>query len=318
MPTEDHPEKTDEQVAAEKQFEQCCNDYGKAINEGRHQDAEGIAMQMMQLAMVRAMNEKPSQEMIWKQMAGECEDRGNWAGAEEAFRNALALEHQGKVREVAVKTHLDLAALYEMLGRGPEALAEIDAAIELSHNSEITAIRTMALEAKAKILLAASDPAAAKAIALDALGPIPDDKLHDLMKARMLALLARCDALLGDLQAAEDTLSKALKLVQPYSDNSFMGGLQGFFAHSAETKAVILAHRGKPKEAAASFAETLSRARIIAEQPHLQGLRHSYRLAEVLKRYALYLDAADRPTEAAEARSESESLLRHLQLPVSQ
>jgi tetratricopeptide (TPR) repeat protein len=317
MPNEDHPDEALEQPELEKQFEQCCNDYGKAINEGRHDDAEAIAMQMMQLAMLRAMNEEPSQEMIWKQMAGECEEQGNWAGAEEALRNALTLEREGKVRELPVKTHLDLASLYEMLGRDTEALAQINAAVELSHDSEIMAIRTMALEAKAKMLLVANDPAGAKEVALDALGPIPDDKLHELMKARMLVLLGRCDAVLGNLEPAEEAVSRAMELVRPYGENKFLGGLQGFMAQSAATTAAILSGRGKLKEAAESFAESIERARTIAEQPHLCGPRSNYRLAQALSKYATYLDAAKRGAEAAAARAESEALLRALRLPVS-
>ena len=316
MPNDEQRDKADEAADLQKQFEQCCEDYGKAINEGRHQDAEALTMQMMQLTMVRAMNEEPSQEMIWKQMADECEEHGNWAGAEEALRNALNLEREGKVRELPVKTHLDLATLYEMLGRDAEALAEIDAAVELSHESEIMAIRTMALEAKAKMLLAANNPAGAKEIALDALGPIPDDKLHALIKARMLVLLARCDTFLGNIEAAERDVNRAIELVRPYGENQFLGGLQGFFAQSAAATAAILASRGKLTEAANSFGETIERARTIAGQPHLRGARSNYRLAQALIKYAAYLDAADRRDEAAGARAESESLLQTLQLRV--
>jgi tetratricopeptide (TPR) repeat protein len=315
MPTED--EKTAEQSAIEKQFEQCCIDYGKAINEGHHQKAESLAMQMMQIAMLRAMNEKPSQEMIWKQMAGECEERGNWAGAEEALKNALAIERDHKTRELAVKTHLDLAGLYELLGRRNEAIAEIDAAVERSRDSEIEAIRAMALEAKTKILLANGDAAAAKETAADALRAIPDEKIHALIKARLLVLLGRSNAVLGDLSEADAILKRALELTSPYGDSNFMGGLQAFFAQVAETNAIILFARGKKADAATAFSQSVARARTIAEQPHLRGPRSNHHLASILKQYAGYLESAERSTDAAAARSESETLLRQLQVPAS-
>ena len=284
---------------------------------GVNQDAEGIAMRMMQLAMFRSMNEEPTQDLIWKQMAGECEERGNWAGAEEALKNALALDQEREKREFAMKTHLDLASLYELLGRREEQMAQIEVAVEITRNSEITVLRTMALEAKAKALLANGDPVAAKVVARDAVDGTPDDKLHELMKARVLVLLARCEALLGDLDSAERALNQALGLTRVYSDNKFMGGVQSFYAGAAEARAVIHNARGEKKEAAAAFGEAVSRLRAIGGQLHLQGPRSSYRLARALKAYATYLEWADRPAEAAEARKESEEILCRIQIPVS-
>lgn len=306
-----------EKERMEKEFEQCCNDYGKAINEGRHQDAEEIGMRMMQLAMLRSMNEEPSQDMVWKQMARECEERGNWAGAEEAFKNALAIEREHERREFSMKTLLDLAFLYEILGRREEQMAQIEAAVEITRESEIATLRNMAFEAKAQALLANDDLAAAKSVACNAVEGTPDDNLHALTKSRALVLLARCEALLGGPDAAERILNQAVELTRAYGDSAFMGGVQGFYAGAAVTSAVIQNARGKKKEAATAYGEAVARARTIVEQPHLQGVRSSYRLAQLLKTYATYLEAAEMPADAADARKESEEILGRLQIPSS-
>jgi tetratricopeptide (TPR) repeat protein len=174
--------------------------------------------------------------MIWKQMAAQCEEQKNWAGAEEALKNALVIEHENPRRELAVKTHLDLASLYQMLGRGQEALAEIESAVERSYNSEIEMIRAMALEAKARALLLQSDYAGARSVAADALAGIPDDKLYALMRARLLVLLARCDAHAGALDAAERHLDDARQRTSAYTDNGFLGGLQAYIAQASEVR----------------------------------------------------------------------------------
>jgi tetratricopeptide (TPR) repeat protein len=303
-----------ERQRIEKEFEQCCNDYGQAIKEDRHLEAEAIAMRMMHISMLRAATEEPSQTIVWMQMADQCEEQANWAGAEQAHRNAIATALAEKNREFAMKPHLDLAGLYEMLGRDKESMAEINAAVELVKDSEITILCGMALEAKAKALLSAGETSAAKDTVLDALRAVPDDKLHALVRARLMVLGARCEAMFGEMIAAEKMLSQARELTQAYADSEFLGGLQSFFAQASEVSALILESRGMKSEALANYREALTRIQTMARQPHLQGIRTRYRLAKTLERYANYLEAAGSIPEAFEARQESEGLLRALRL----
>jgi tetratricopeptide (TPR) repeat protein len=303
-----------EKERLQKEFEECCNSYGKAIEEGRHKDAEGLVMQMMQLAMLRSMNEEPSQEMVWTNMAAECEGQGNWAGAEEARRNALARALEDPKPEIAMKAHLDLAGLYEILNRRDEALAEVNAAVELGRKSEITTIRTMAFDAKARILLWRGENAAAREIILEALNLIPDEKIQHLSKAKILLLLARCELLGGETERAQQTLNEAMGLVRPYGESQFLGGVQAFYVQAGQVGAAICSARGERERAIEVSLESVTRARGLTGQSPSQCPRSTYRLSQALKRHAEYLEAGQRPADAAKARAESMELRRQVHL----
>jgi tetratricopeptide (TPR) repeat protein len=131
MADDPEPEDAIESQRLQAEFEQSCLDYGEAIKEGRHEDAEEIAMKVMQLSILRSMTEEPSPTLAWMQMASECEEQGNWAAAIDAHQHAIAAARAEANPAFAMKPHLDLAGLYDILGRGPEAMSQIDAAVEL-------------------------------------------------------------------------------------------------------------------------------------------------------------------------------------------
>lgn len=266
------PNETGEAEAFDEHFQQRCLDYGKAIEEGRHQAAETAAIEMFQMAMMKAATEEPSQETIWSQMAYECEERGNWTAAVEARRKVLELAQAHEKPEFAIKPHLDLAGLYALLGKSEEAREEIGVAVELASKSDIRPLLVMALEGKAKLELSENCAEQARAAVREALAAIPAEKLFDLQKARVLVLLANCEARCGALESAEEVLGAARGLMAPYGDSGFMGGVQWCFARMAEVRAMIHHGRGEHAAAITTYGEVVARERGIAEQPHLQGV----------------------------------------------
>ena len=66
-------------------------DYVKAVIEKRDDEADGMLIGFITAAMDDAML-NPSPELVWINLAMECEEIGNWAAAEDARKKVLEID----------------------------------------------------------------------------------------------------------------------------------------------------------------------------------------------------------------------------------
>ena len=307
-----------ESSGAEKtgsQFETRIAEYTKAVNEGRGQEVDGMLLEMLLAAGAEAMAD-PSPDLIWKNIANECEEMGHWAAAEDAHKKSLELAKEHPNPAFALKPHLDLAGFYEMLDRKEEALPHIEKALELARNSEIESLLRMALDAKLSPDLAPQTFEEICQEAESALKGLPPERIYDTTKAFFLLIQARCMVELGKFEAAEKYLADTRQFIGETNQSGFLVGYQGFHARVAAVMAKIHAGRGETSQAIRAFSETITRQRTIEEQPQVAGVRTRYRTACALRTFGDYLEKGGMMLEANQARAEANQILKELKLPV--
>jgi tetratricopeptide (TPR) repeat protein len=285
----------------------------KATNEGRDDDAAGLMLEMLRLASEQA-EANPSPSIVWQTMAHECEERGNWEGAEEAYRNAVAASRQEANPACAVKPLLDLAGLYRMLGRKEEALAQVEEARILADQSGIPSLVLMVLEAKLTLPLDSHGLTAIRESAKECFNNTMPERIGDPSRARSLLVQALCAERLGELGGPERLISVANSLMEGIAGNNFMTGLHSYHAGVAELMARIRAGQGEIETAIQALNEAVSRRRTIDEQPHVHGPRTRFRLAEALFRLADCLEKGGRAAQAGSTRAEADAIVESLKL----
>jgi tetratricopeptide (TPR) repeat protein len=167
--TAEEQAKKEEQAHMEKRF----LEYGDAINASDHARAETIMLEIFEKIALQAMTEEPTQRRTWELLKSECEDQGNWIGAEEAQRKVLELALEEPNPLLSVKPHLDLAGLCRLNGKYEEASAEIEKALSKARASDILHLSLMALEAKGRLLIEMQSFEEADKILREALASIP-------------------------------------------------------------------------------------------------------------------------------------------------
>jgi len=301
-----------ENAAEPSLLEQRVVEYVKAVNEGR--EIEGSLMEMLAMAGAQAMAD-PTPDLIWKTLARDCEENGNWAGAEEAYKKVLELAKEHPNPAFPLKPHLDLASLYKMLGKKDEARAHIEIALGLARKSEIQSLLLMALESKSTCDLGERELEEISAAAKEGFETTPNERIYHLVKARFLLLQARCAAEFAKYDAAESLMAAARGFVGERDQSDFMTGYQWYHSRAAEVVAKIHAARGETAQAIDAYSETVARERTINSQPHVQGIRSRYRLALTLQTFANYLETGEKIAYAMQTRVEAEEILKSLKLP---
>jgi tetratricopeptide (TPR) repeat protein len=257
----------------------------------------------------------PSPELVWINLAIECEEIGNWAAAEDARKKVLGITVGSANPATSIKPLLDLARLYQMLGRSEEAHSQIETALRLAHESGISSLVLMALESKYQLGPGDRELNDIREAAIASFDAIPNERVFDLTKARFLLLQAQCAVASGELETAEAQMIRADELVSERKQTGLMAGYQWFHSRAAELSASIHAARGEHSEAISAFSKSVERERAIDSQPHVRNFPTRYRLATTLSSYANHLEAGGKLDDAASVRAEADAMLREMKLP---
>ncbi len=304
--TAEEQAKQEEQAHMEKRF----LEYGDAINANDHARAETIMLEVFQTIALKAMTEEPTQRRAWETLESECEDQGNWVGAEEAQRKVLELALEEPNPLLSIKPHLDLGGLCQINGKFEEAAAEIEKALVKARSSDVLHLSLMAWEAKGRLLIELQRFEEADRVLREAVASIPEEKIYALAKARVITTLARSQAHSnGDHDFALKLLADAEELISPYGNNAFLSGLQAARGNMADVAASIYAARGDLPKALEFSERAVKHRRNICEQPHTASGSNRYRLGKTLKQHAQYLMSAGREKEAEEALAGSAALM---------
>jgi tetratricopeptide (TPR) repeat protein len=291
-------------------MEKRLQEYGDAINANDHARAETIMLEIFQKVALQAMAEEPTQRRTWELLESECEEEGNWIGAEEAQRKVLELALEESNPLLSVKPHLDLAGLYRINGKYEEAAAEIEKALSKTRNCNILHVSLMAVEEKGRLLIETQSFEEADKILREAVASIPEEKVYAISKARVMTTLAHAQAhSKGNHDFALKLLAEAEELIAPYGNNTFMSGLHSARGNMADVAARIHASRGNLEKALKLSENAVRHRTTICEQPHTASGINRYRLAKTLEQHAKYLKAAGREKDAKEALAQSATLL---------
>jgi len=290
-----------------KEFEKTIESYAKAIADDRPEDAQNAALQALFMAGEEARR-NPTPSLQLKEEAGQCEERGDWAEAETAYRKVMALEESSGKWAMIAKAEMDLYRLLRLVGRLDEAWEFACRATASARRAEMFPVLVMALECQVRCALDRGDPAGALAAASEAVQIIEPGKLFDQMRARALAGRAMCCLANGEPAAAESDLASSWELLQTRSGTAVLPGPILTLASWWEVKSQLEEQRGNSEGAR----EAMTRALEYLRQLH--GPYALFAIARALGRLATLLNQAGDSFAAERAANEAAAIRRDLRL----
>ncbi len=291
-----------------KEFEKVIQSYADAVAADKQEEAQAAAMKALMLAAQEGMKH-PTPCLLLKQKANDCEEAGDWSGAEAAYREVLVLEERSANAGAIAKAQMDLCRLLRVLGRLDEAWEFALLASASARVSAFSPVLAMALDVESFCAAQRGDSVAALRAANEALGIIEPDKLYNLMRAK--ALVSRAQALLlnGQRKGAEADLASAWTLLQSRPGNAALPGPGFAMAHWWEVKSRLEEQAGNlpgAREAMAAALEYLRR---------FSGVYQRVALARVLQQASALSRLANDFCEADAASNEATIIRTDLHLP---
>jgi tetratricopeptide (TPR) repeat protein len=293
----------------------------KAMAGNNFEQAEAAAVDLLNRA-AEWREQHPTPESALTERAWECEARGDWAGAEAAYRDRLALEETTSHPGMLAKAHLDLSRLLVLVGDAGQAEQHAQAAVEAARRAQLQPLTLMALDGLARCALRRSDYAGALRAAADAIAATEPElaatsplagtrQLH----SRALALQARCRIALGDLAGAERDLAASKPTLLEHEVSTIFAGRLAQVADWWETSAQLAACQGDLEGAAAAWIKAAQYRRLRTSAGQLSRPRTLAALAGTLRHLGQALEAAGRTVEAQAALAEAKNIQCELGLP---
>jgi hypothetical protein len=303
---ENNPPRMDE-------FMRALDAFQKGMSDDNPEQVEAAAVSAFQIVVEEA-EKNPSPALVIGMEAGECEARGDWAGAEACHRKVLALQEATGNFGLIFKAHHDLSRLFLLLGDLQRADAAAGAATTAARQANLSAVLVMALENQASCSLRLADYAGAVKSASEAVATVEPGSTFTGMRAGALVIRARCRLTSGDLEGATQDLATA----RPIIDRDVSPILAGCYARSAgwwEVTAGIRAQQGDPVGASEAWAEAEERRCHVASLSHVSGPYTLAALARSLQGLGEALEATCKSEESKAALSEAQNIWRELGLP---
>lgn len=121
-----------------------------AMAQRRFEDAEAAVLDLFAAAS-EACEQNPSPDWPLIVQAAQCEERGDWQGAEHAYRQILALPDSDAFREY--RAHQDLSKLFRVLDRDDSAWEHACLATAAARQTGIPLFQVEALVAQVRCCL---------------------------------------------------------------------------------------------------------------------------------------------------------------------
>jgi hypothetical protein len=298
----------------EADFVQLLQGYEEAVRAGRFSEADAIAGNVLALAVQQAI-EEPSPELLLQMEAQRCEAAADWQGAEVAYQKVL--DRAVTTGEVAsqYKAFSDLSKLYQLVGNDAAALEQARSGTEAARRADMPILLAMALEQQAGCALRLTLMSEALSALDEALQPMGNERMYDVLRGRCLVLRAECGLRLGDAQSADRDLEAARQQLEAQSAMEWAAGVHSAVARWWSVKARLQAGQGDRIEAARAWAKAVAGRRHVAELPQAMGPYTQNALAEALWAHGHALVSAGCLREAQEPLTESRAIRERIGLP---
>ena len=257
----------------------------------------------------------PTLEFESAKEACECEARGDWIGAEAAYRKRQALQEATVNFGLIWKAHRDLSQLFLLIGDLDQADQVGKMATEAARRTDLFPLKVMALEDHARHALRRGDHAGALKAASEAVDHVEAGSVYDQMRAGALALRARCRIAAGDVEGAEQDLAASKPILLDRETSPIFAGAHGKASVWWEAAAAICTQRGDRAGAAEAWANAVDRRRHISSLQQVAGPYTLAALSRALRHWSEALTAAGQLAEARKVLAESQNLWGELGLP---
>jgi hypothetical protein len=291
-----------------KDFQQMIESYAEKASAGKTEEADAIALRFVMMAGEEALK-NPTPDLLLKRKAEDLEQAGDWAGAEAARREVLALEEASGNFGLVAKAQLDLSRLLLAVGRLEEAWEAACAATASARRTEVFPLLAMVLESECFCALARTDLPRALAAADEQVRIIEPGKLWDRMRAKALATRARCRLASDDQAGAESDLAACWALLQLEATSRIARSPIVTLANWWEVKSELAERQGDRSAAWQAI------HRAIDYRRQLNGPFALATLARALLRLGKLAGAEGDAAAADAALSEAKTIRENLDLP---
>lgn len=285
---------------------------GAAIEQHRSEDALELIARVCSVATDAAENEVPGLHLAIRFEAEECEAASNWAGAERAYWRAL--EIAGDNPQWTYRGHDELRRLFVFRGRLGDALQEARAAVEAGRVTT-GILHAQALICQALVHLRLGQARDASDLVNRSFAVHEADRLSDWMRARALAVRARCKVELEDDEAARVDLDAAWRLLEPLSVIAGLPGVQAAFGEWWQAEAGRRSRLGDAYGCVKAWREVVISRRWNATQPQIAGPYVQSALADALESLAHAQEMAGTRLAGAASLAESRSVRHEIEHP---
>jgi hypothetical protein len=245
--------------------------------------------------------------------AHQCEANHDWRGAEAAYlRAANAVTGQPML---LAYTYDGLAALYDLLERHDEARAAARSASEAARTGSAPPLASLAILGEASLHLKARDLDSAHRMIDEALALVGGEDLADLQRAQALVLRAACFLAAERVPEARLALAESWNLLAPHANVSGLAGRQNALAKWWAASAHSRTAEGDLPGAVQAWREAVSRRRLVALAPQVEGPYTWNSLAIALCDLGMALRAVGDEVGAGEALQESRSIRAAIGVP---
>jgi tetratricopeptide (TPR) repeat protein len=297
------------------EFLRALDAYQQGMSDDNPEQVEAAAINALQLAMEEA-EKNPTPALVLGMEAGECEARGDWAGAEACYRKVLALQDATGNFGLIFKAHYDLSRLFLLLGDLDRADLAAGAATSAARQANMFPVLMTALENQAYCALRRADYVRAIKAASEAVEIVEPGSTYTGLLAGALVIRARCRLASGDLKGASQDLATARPTLIDRDLSPILAGSYGRSAAWWEATAGIHAQQGDLVGACEAWAEAVKRRRHVASLAHVSGPYTLAALARSLQDLGGALEATAKSEESRAALSEAQNIWRELGLPV--
>lgn len=291
-----------------KRFERVIGSWAEATTAGNAEVAQAAAMQALAMCAEQELK-NPSPDVLLMNEADELESKRDWSAAEAMRRKILAIKESSGNFGVISKAQMDLCNFLRLVGKLDEAWRVGCVATVSARHANISVLLAMALVSEAFCALEGGCSTEALAAASEAVQVIEPGKLYDMMRAKALAVRAKCLLACGDPIGAERDLDASWELLKADSFFCVMPGPIFTLANWWEAKSQLEEQRGNIKGALEAMTNALNYRRH-GESPHaLLALSHALKkLGEI---------SSTTQDHEGEERflSETKSILENLHLP---
>jgi hypothetical protein len=198
-----------------KEFERAIQSFAEATEAGKPEEAHQAALNALMMAAAEAAK-NPTPDLELAEKAGECENAGDWAAAEAAYRQLIAMREQSGNPGLIAKAQMDLSRLLRLLGRLDQAWELASAASASARATEVSPLIAMALENQALCALDRGDSNQALEAASQAFGVLKPGKITAHLRARALIHRAECLLVCADVQGSERDLNSSWELLEEW------------------------------------------------------------------------------------------------------
>jgi tetratricopeptide (TPR) repeat protein len=289
------------------------NRYQEAVAKESFNEADDTIQAILDQA-VEWCEDDDSADWALSLTACNCEENGDWLGAERAYREMLLLPDRDAMIEHTA--HEKLAALYGNLNREAESLIESELQVAAARDTDSPVLLATSLLRHARKLLQAGRIADAETPVTESLEIVGGDAMCGQIRASALTTRAACAIERGVLESAVTDLADAYRLLEPQSSMVFAAGVQADLVRWWLATAKLRSAQGQQEQSLASWDEALSLAQQTAALPHVDSVYGAKSVASVLGGYSEALAEAGRAEEARSKLAEAKEILQRVGLPV--